>query len=163
MTHQAHSLKPFLLDALLSWSAANHTTPLLIVMRNPLHILPDGLPQEKKMLFNLSARSISGRMISTQGICFDTHLWDEPQKSQKVFLALEGWVGLKIKETGQIFSLSFTEILEKPFDVWPEGIVLSYPKDQSDRKSAQSDNTGDEENSAFQRPRLRLVVNNEKQ
>ena len=124
-----HSLKPYLLDGLLSWCAANRLTPVLAVNPDPNRLVPEHAKEkEGGMAFNVSSKAVLEKNISTEGLTFVTYFKNK-NDPERVFLPISCWKHIRIKETNQQFDLSFQESLEHQFLRWPNGISLSTPQD----------------------------------
>lgn len=119
-----HSLKPFLLDTLLAWAKASRRTPILSVSAHPSNVVPECLRDVEKMAFNMNNRSVAEQVITTESISFTTHLFDKPDIPQRLFLHVDSWISLRMKETGHVFSFEFPENRDDIFAQWPEGIPL---------------------------------------
>lgn len=123
-----YSIKPFLLDSVLAWCAAHSFTPILISTPHAGRTLPDYLHEQMGSLaFNVGARAITDKQITTQHMAFYTYFKDSPLP-QYIVLPVESWASVRVKETGQTFDLSFVEHLDADTNmgegVWPAGIVL---------------------------------------
>ena len=128
-----HSMKPFLLDALLSWAKACGYTPILVVTQHPDNTLPPNLQEYDQVAFNVGDKAVMHRKITTQGIGFSTFLLHNTHLNE-VFLSLKGWKVLRIKETGEVFDLRFEEQISQQVNAnngkttsFPSGIVLHKP------------------------------------
>ena len=125
------SVKPFLLDGLITWCINSNLTPILTVAPHPNRVLPDHLGVDVgELSFNVGRKAVTERRITSDDISFITFFRNSPHPARLV-LPQEAWIRLRVKETGQTFSLSFTEATERRDDgvgvVWPEGIALHNP------------------------------------
>ena len=123
-----HSIKPFLLDAIMGWCAVNKLTPILIAGYHIDRVVPDHLEHnEGNLAFNISQKAVIEKQITTQQITFTTYFTKHPHPAQ-IVLPTESWVAVRVKETGHHFDLSFAEntlAQDNTYDhIWPLGILL---------------------------------------
>lgn len=124
-TPMKYSIKPFLLDSILTWANANRCTPIVTAKAHHLNKLPVELFDEKRMSFNLSQRAVARKTISTDGVTFSAHLLHDPNHPQEVFLSTDSLETVRIKETGHILYLDFVENISQDNFLWPSGLLLS--------------------------------------
>lgn len=122
-----HSLKPFLLDSILTWSSMHGFTPILVTSAHPERKLPLCLAatSSNPMAFQLSDKAISDRAITTEHIMFKTP-FPQSKNWETVVLPVDSWVSLKIAEVGHVFDFSFPEHIlsshNKGQGIWPMGL-----------------------------------------
>ena len=122
-----HSLKPFLLDAILTWSTMHGFTPILVTSSHKDRQLPPCLQPmaNNPLAFKLSDKAISERCITTDCITFNTP-FPQSTKWEAVSLPAECWMSLRIVEIGHIFDFAFPEHIlaqhNKDHGVWPLGV-----------------------------------------
>ena len=168
MSIEHHSIKPFLLDAILGWCGANKITPILVVRPHPDWMLPDHLlvsAQKANLAFNIGPKAVMEKQITTQHISFTTFFRHLPQP-EKIILPVGAWVAVRVQETTHHFDLSFPEHLSKtPQDMWPQGINLNAGTGGAGLSIRSDMNTGEGVQVAGaggrhledHKPRLRLV------
>lgn len=122
--NMSHSIKPFLLQSILAWAETNRWTVLLIVKPHPNHQVPDEIIQVSRAVFNVGQKAVEQREITHTSISFLAHMNAQTHLTP-IDLAVEGWVGVKIKENNVTFDLSFEEHPHDLFNAWPNGILLS--------------------------------------
>ena len=120
-----YSIKPFLLDSILTWANANRCTPILTAKAHTFNKIPDELSNETRLSFNLSQKLVARKVISTQGILFSAHMIHDAHHPQEVFLSVESFESVRIKETGHILYLDFVENIGHDHLLWPNGLLLS--------------------------------------
>ena len=132
---ETHSLKPFLLDAIMGWCAVNKLTPILVIRQMDECVLPVHLMDRKSsktggfkdhLAFNVGQKAVLEKQITTHGISFTT-FFKEHLHPERIVLPMECWVAVRVQETGHQFDLSFVELLQgqdKGMGVWPDGIGL---------------------------------------
>lgn len=139
-----HSLKPFLLDAILTWSSMHGFTPILVTSAHKDRHLPECLHPmiNNPLAFKLSDKAISERSITTDCITFNTP-FPQSQKWETVALPTECWISLRIVEVGHVFDFSFPEHIlsqyNKDLGVWPLGVFgnkASFSINGPEEKSA---------------------------
>lgn len=124
-----HSIKPFLLDSILSWCGIHGYNPILVSSAHPHRQLPHCLIDVANNLlaFKVGDKSVHNRVITTEHVTFKTY-FQGSVALEDVLLPVECWVSVRIKEAPYVFDLSFTENLSAPIEnrdsIWPMGIPL---------------------------------------
>lgn len=134
-TPMKYSIKPFLLDSILTWANANRCTPIVTAKAHHLNKLPVELFDEKRMSFNLSQKAVARKTISTDGVTFSAHLLHDPNHPQEVFLSTDSLETVRIKETGHILYLDFVENISQDNFLWPSGLLLSQGDAENSHQS----------------------------
>ena len=122
-----HSLKPFLLDSILTWSSMEGFTPVLVTSAHPERKLPACLlnMSSNPLAFKLSDKAIIERAITTDHIMFKTP-FQQSQQWETVVLPVDSWVSLRITEIGHVFDFAFPEhisaVYNKEHGIWPMGL-----------------------------------------
>lgn len=124
-----HSIKPFLLDSILSWCGVHGYNAILVASAHPHRQLPHCLNDVSNNLlaFKVGDKSVHNRVITTEHITFKTY-FQASISLEDVLLPVDCWVSVRIKEAPYVFDLSFTENLSAPIEhresIWPMGIPL---------------------------------------
>lgn len=130
VSRSVYSLKPFLLDTLLEWCAANRLTPILLTASHPERRVPPRIAHIRGLLaFNMAPQSIADRDLTTEGVSFLTRFSGQAAP-ERVALPVACWMSLRVRETGHVFALNFAEQLTgsnvsaTPEHMWPDGVEL---------------------------------------
>lgn len=123
------SIKPHMLKGVLEWAENSGLTPSLITSgRSVMALLPESIDNDKPKSFLLDRKGIIGFDVTGYGISFLANIKDAGLS--QIFIPVEMWAGIKIKETGQFFNLSFAEKTINNQVKWPDGVMTVKEPDK---------------------------------
>lgn len=161
-----YSYKPFLLDSIISWCENNNLVPILITTATRDRLIPKHLYDQKdnNISFNLSNKAVFNKDTTDKGISFMAFFKNGSQ-IDKIFLPIESWVALKIKDTPHAFDFQFKENLNNINNIWPNQLdVYRYIEADNTDKSPeelQKQHFIDQINKNISQLKKQIVNNNE--
>ena len=135
------SNKPYILRALFEWILDNDLTPYLIVNELAENVMvPDGISNDDKIVFNLSPSAIRELELSNEAVLFSARFHG---KSENIYLPMNAVIGIYAKENGEGM-------------MFPEEIFVEPTKTISSVSNDKSKKT-DKNKSTAKRPSLTIV------